>query len=158
VPSPGKLVNKRDDTEEIDHMHQHSNQKEYRSDAPKGFESAYSQLSKWGEVDPEDHFDNIKAMVSSNSNEGEYLEAGPKGYNVIPYDPVVRAQIASLKKKKHGVPKNSANLQLNKWGVIDEEDTVDHLKGIISGNSHEGDYVNAGPKGYNAYPYDPIST
>jgi hypothetical protein len=158
VPSPGKLVNKRDDTEEIDHMHQHSNQKEYRSDAPKGFESAYSQLSKWGEVDPEDHFDNIKAMVSSNSNEGEYLEAGPKGYNAIPYDPVVRAQIASLKKKKHGVPKNSANLQLNKWGVIDEEDTVDHLKGIISGNSHEGDYVNAGPKGYNAYPYDPIST
>lgn len=42
VASPGKLVNKRDETEEIDHMHVHSNMKDYRSDAPKGFEAAYA--------------------------------------------------------------------------------------------------------------------
>lgn len=90
-------------------------------------------------------------MVSAHSSEQDYVDAGPKGYNAIPYDPISKAQISAP-----GAPDNRMNVQLGRWAKVPEEDTVDGLKAMISENSHEGDYISAGPKGYNAIPYDPI--
>ena len=175
-------------------MEDHSNQKVYKADEPKGYSVAAQtnvQLGKWGEIDPEDHFDRVKEMVSENSNEKEYLEGHPPSihYKVIGgYDKIAAAQLKQGQEERkwgeiafedspagvhhamhrdtdiksyqndepHGLPGKLSNLMTGKWGEIAEEDTTDYLKDIISSNSHEGDYIEDGPKGYNAIPYDKI--
>jgi len=124
-----------DEFEEIDHMAQHSDEDQWKSDAPKGYHAPFEQknlqLGKWGEVAEEDSVDHLKEIIMDHSDEKEYLEDGPsRAYQAVPYD-VVTAQ-------------------LNKWGEVAEEDTPEFLKATMATHSNTGAYQSDEPKGYKA--------
>ena len=97
--------------------------------------------STWGPNDAE--YDERDDMVE-HSNVEDWRAEVPHGYEA-PYEE------SKLQIEDQG-PQSIAQ----KWGVVDYEDTFDHIKDIISAHSREKDYIDDAPKGYNAIPYDPV--
>lgn len=89
---------------------ENSEEKDYMEDTPAGyaavpydaFVQTGAQLNKWGVISPEDDPSSVvgKAYASIAQNSADFSKDSPAGYDLI-------------------------QLNTNKWGVIDEEDTYD---------------------------------
>lgn len=87
---------------------EHSDEKDYVADAPTGYAAVPydtflqtdAQVNKWGVISPEDDPSNVvgKAYASIAQNSADFSKDTPAGYELI-------------------------QLNTNKWGEIDEEDT-----------------------------------
>ena len=93
---------------------EHSDEKDYIGDTPEGYAAVPydvtalqtdAQLNKWGVISPEDDPSNVvgKAYASIAQNSADFSKDSPAGYDLI-------------------------QLNTNKWGEIDEEDTWDWQK------------------------------
>lgn len=118
---------------------EHSDEKDYVGDAPEGYSAVPydvnlqigSQLNKWGVISPEDAPQNVvsKAYESIAQNSADFSKDSPAGYDLV-------------------------QLNTNKWGVIDEEDTWEWQREKRDEHSDGDTWLEGAPEGYHAVPYD----